>query len=184
MHGSLLDIATRHVGVREIRGSSHNPLVVAMLQRSARWVDDDETPWCGAFVDWCAWLAARVGVKEDGQHPLRARSYLTAGEQSLVMGYASDSPVPAQHVWNTVVALKRSGANQPGPEVLRAPGHVGVYITHDDTRVCLLGGNQRNEVNATWYPRSRVLGARHLGPAGTLSPQTLAGAGDEGGAVT
>ncbi len=83
----------------------------------------------------------------------RARMWLTVGKpmdiEHAVRGY-------------DVVILKRGTGIQPDETVTSAPGHVGIYVMHDNTHVWLLGGNQSNSVNITKYPRSRILGIRRL----------------------
>ena len=62
-----------------------------------------------------------------------------------------------------VVILKRGGGgNQPGPEVIEAKGHVGLYAGHEGTKILLLGGNQSDAVCVARYPANRLLGIRRL----------------------
>jgi len=66
-----------------------------------------------------------------------------------------------------VVILKRGSGDQPGPEVIKAPGHVGFFAGLDpaiDTfeNVLVLGGNQGNTVSVRPYPKDRLLGIRRL----------------------
>jgi len=60
------------------------------------------------------------------------------------------------------VILKRGPGEQPGPEVIDAPGHVGLFAGFDATRVLLLGGNQSDTVQVSQYARDRILGIRRL----------------------
>ena len=41
-------------------------------------------------------------------------------------------------------------------------GHVGLFVSWTDVKVCLLGGNQNNSINITAYPRERIIGIRRL----------------------
>ena len=63
-----------------------------------------------------------------------------------------------------VVVLKRGGENQPGPEVLDAPGHVGLFAatTCKRDKVYMLSGNQNNAVTIAPYPAERILGIRRI----------------------
>jgi uncharacterized protein (TIGR02594 family) len=147
MHITLFDIAQRFSGMREIEGEMNNPAILSMLQLDMRWPDSDEVPWCSGFANYCAWLLRLPRSKS-----LRARSWLTVGHpvtlEQAVVGF-------------DVVVLSR-GASPPGPEVLDAPGHVGVFAGLEVPRVYLLGGNQNNEVNVSPYALDRVLGVRRL----------------------
>lgn len=147
MIGSLFDLAQRFVGVKEITGARHNPLVVWMLQLSDPSTETDETPWCSAFVNMIAWLGRLPRSKSNA-----ARSWLKVG-LPVVIGNA----LPGD-----IVILTRGAGEQPGPEVLKAPGHVGFYAGREGTAILVLGGNQRNEVNVSQYAADRVLGVRRL----------------------
>ena len=61
-----------------------------------------------------------------------------------------------------VVILKRGKAKQPGPDVIEAPGHVGLFAGREGNSVLVLGGNQSDAVNVKRFPASRVLGIRRL----------------------
>ena len=162
------DLAARWQGLREVEGIANNPAIVTMLRIGAAghdnelaallgsWPGDDETPWCGGFCSFSAWLA-RVDRPKPG---LRARSWLTAGRHI---------PLGQARIGLDVVVLKRGGSAQPGPEVLQAPGHVGFYAGHDEARmewIELLGGNQGDRVCVARYPYERILGVRRLSPVG------------------
>jgi hypothetical protein len=61
-----------------------------------------------------------------------------------------------------VVIFKRGSGNQPGPDVIEAPGHVGFFAGREGNRVLVLGGNQSDSVNVSRYPSRRLLGIRRL----------------------
>lgn len=155
---TAFDLAQRFVGVRELPGSRDSHFVMAMLTLDAEWPEHDEVPWCSAFVNYVAWLLRLPRSKS-----LRARSWLRVGREVSLMR--------AESCFDVVI-LKRGGGNQPGPEVLEAPGHVGFYAgvqekssadqTRIDRRVLVLGGNQSNAVNVSAYPVERILGTRRL----------------------
>lgn len=124
-----------------------NPLVLAMLQTDANWVEDDETAWCSAFATFvCKFL----GLPRS--HSLAARSWLLIG---------TSIPLTDARAENDVVILSR-GKNPQGPSVLQAPGHVGFYAGQDASTVSILGGNQDDAVNIAPFPKSRILGIRRL----------------------
>ena len=145
---SAYEIAMRFVGIREVPGATANPQILAMLRLDMDWPEDDSVPWCSGFVNYIAWLLRLPRSKS-----LRARSWLTVGE---VIGL--DDAVPGFDV----VVFKRGGGNQPGPEVINAPGHVGFYAGVQGRNVLVLGGNQDDTVGINAYARSRLLGVRRL----------------------
>jgi uncharacterized protein (TIGR02594 family) len=126
--------ARRYIGVREIPGVTHNPLIVQMWKTIKRGgIKDDETPWCAAFVGF---VLENVGIVSSRFES--AKSYLTWGQPL---------PGPAP---GCIVVFTRDGG-----------GHVGFLegLTIDG-RLLVLGGNQGNEVNVRAFPESRVSGYR------------------------
>ncbi len=144
---TALDLARKFIGVKEQPGSGSNPLVLAMLQHVAGWVQDDATAWCSAFVGFIAWLS---DLPQSGS--LAARSWLMVGR-----------PIDRQLAipGSDIVVLKR-GANSPGAQVLNAEGHVGFFVSQTPTTITVLGGNQGDEVSIETFPIDRVLGVRRL----------------------
>lgn len=140
-------VARRFLGVEEVEGMTSNPLVLAMLRLDADWPRDDATPWCSAFVNFVAWLLDLPRSKS-----LAARSWLLVGTPVAI-----EEAAPGFDV----VVLKR-GANQPGPEALNAPGHVGFLAGEAGMDVLVLGGNQGNAVSVARFPRAQILGIRRL----------------------
>ena len=143
-----LSLAKRFLGLKEISGSVHNPAVVAMLQLDAKWAQDDETPWCSAFVNYIAWL-----LRVQRSRSLAARSWLQVGTP-----VALAEARPGFHV----CVFQRGDGRQPGPEVISAPGHVAFFDSYDGDRVIVVGGNQGNAVSLVAYPRARLLGIREI----------------------
>lgn len=145
---TAFDLAQRFVGVAEVPGASSNPHVVAMLRLDQAWPSGDEVPWCSAFVNYVAWLLRLPRSKD-----LRARSWLGIG-RSILLDRADAG--------FDVVVVKRGQGEQPGPEILDAPGHVGFFAgwTHD--RIHLLGGNQGDAVTIARFDTRQVLGIRRL----------------------
>lgn len=144
---TAFSLAQRFIGVREVPGASSNPLILALLRLDGTWPENDEVPWCSAFVNWVAWL-----LRLPRSHSLSARSWLRVGRPITI--------AEAEAGFDVVV-LKRD-ATGPGPEVLSAPGHVGFFAGRSDTTVFLLGGNQGNEVNVSPYPLTNIIGIRRL----------------------
>lgn len=146
---TLVDLATRFLGVQEAAGAAANPAVLWFLQSCDASVTRDEVPWCSGFANRVAWL---LGLPRS--RSLAARSWLTVGR--------AVEPIANAQVGFDVVVLKR-GANDAGPEVTSgAPGHVGLFYGFDGEQVLVLGGNQGDRVSVARFPRSRILGVRRL----------------------
>ena len=145
---SAFDVAQRFIGVSEVSGSASNPHVLAMLRLDQPWPEDDQVPWCSAFMNYIAWLLRLPRSKS-----LRARSWLLIGN--------SISLEDAEAGFDVVI-LKRGSGNQPGPDVIEAPGHVGLFAGREGSKILVLGGNQSNTVNVSRYPAGRLLGIRRL----------------------
>lgn len=141
-------LAQRFVGLEEQDGPKANPAVLAMLQMDAKWVEDDSVAWCSAFVNAVCWLLRLPRSKS-----LAARSWLKVG-YSVLLNQAE--------VGFDVVVLKRGDGQQPGADVIAAPGHVGFYAGLEGGTVLVLGGNQADSVSVAPFPATRVLGIRRL----------------------
>lgn len=141
-------MAERFVGIQELPGDEDNPFIMSMLRLDNSWPQHDETPWCSGFVNYIAWLLRLPRSKS-----LMARSWLNVG-----MPISLDDARPGFDV----CILKRGRGKQPGPTVIKAPGHVGFYAGTVGTKVFLLGGNQSDGVNVAGYAKSRLLGVRRL----------------------
>jgi uncharacterized protein (TIGR02594 family) len=144
-------LAERFVGLAEAPGSASNPAVLAMLKLDAAWPEGDDTPWCSAFCNYVTWLLRLPRSKHLG-----ARSWLQVGRPVARLGEA--------RARFDVVILSRGAGEQPGPDVIAAPGHVGFFAGYDPhrTRIALLGGNQGDRVSVAEYGVERVLGVRRL----------------------
>jgi uncharacterized protein (TIGR02594 family) len=146
---NALVVARRFMFIRERSGSKDNPYVVAWLEDAGLSDAHDEVPWCGAFARF---IVGRVLGLPIPPKPARARSWLLAG---LPVAPGTEAP-------GDIVVLSRGDGDQPGPEILDAPGHVAFYISGVGGFVRVLGGNQNNQVSEQIFPRSRVLGVRRL----------------------
>jgi uncharacterized protein (TIGR02594 family) len=141
------DLAQRFVGIKEVGGQVDNPMILAMLTLDMSWPENDEVPWCSAFANYICWLARLPRSKS-----LRARSWLTVGR-----GIPLDDAEPGD-----IIVLQRGAGQQPGPEVIEAPGHVGFYAGRFGDFIEVLGGNQSDTVKVSRYPKSKLLGVRRL----------------------
>lgn len=133
------DTAKEYIGLAEFPGAKHNPKIVKMFADTGnKWVEDDETPWCAAFVGS---VLAQCGMRGTGK--LNARSYLD---------------------WGTAVDLQNA---KPGDVVIftrgnsKTQGHVAFFDSWvNNGAINVVGGNQGNSVSLARYPASRVIGVR------------------------
>jgi len=126
--------ARPHVGVREISGRKHNPLILRWWTLIRAPFTDDETPWCAGFVGG---VLESAGLRSS--RSAAARSYLQWGR-------ALASPRPG-----CIVVFER------GPKF----GHVGFVAGADRAgNLLVLGGNQGDTVSISPFSRGRVLGFR------------------------
>lgn len=153
-------LARRFVGLHETPGAVHNPAVLAMLKLVDGGVNDDETPWCSAFVHYIAWLLDLPRAKT-----LRARSWLNIGTPVDIYD--------ARPGFDVVVLTR--GTNPPPASVITAPGHVGFFAATlvQPARVTVLGGNQSDQVGFEDFSATRVLGVRRLRDLYDRAPTSL-----------
>jgi uncharacterized protein (TIGR02594 family) len=133
----VFEIALGEYGEKGVDGPAHNTRILTYFRAAGfKWVKDDETAWCAAFVNWCFW---KYGLKIPGT--LAARSFLKVGKETL-----------APSLGDLVVFWR---GTKDGPF-----GHVAFYIKETKDSVFVLGGNQSNGVNITSFPKTQVLGYR------------------------
>ena len=128
-----LKLAKAEIGVYEWDGPDDNPQVVEYLHATdldERDANNDETPWCSAFVNW---VMQRAGFK--GTRSAMARSWEDWGKEELRVG--------------AIAVFKRLGG-----------GHVGFVTDWNSGSIKILGGNQSDAVNEKWFPRSNLLTTR------------------------
>jgi uncharacterized protein (TIGR02594 family) len=142
---SPADVAGRWLGVHELPGGQHHPLVqLAHMECGLGPDQPDETAWCSSFAN----LIARIcGVQRSKS--AMARSWLKVGE---AIDIADARP------GHDVAVFWRGRPDAP-------TGHIGFYLSHDDTHVLVRGGNQGDAVSDVRYPRARLLGTRRLSAA-------------------
>ena len=133
---SYFDVAMGELGQREVAGPDHNPRILQYHQHTSLKAQDDETPWCASFVNWCLEEACC-----EGTHSALARSFVS-------WGYA----VPLGDIRvGDIVIFSRTKPWQ---------GHVGFVKDWTENDVLVLGGNQSNAVSLKWYPFLRLVGIR------------------------
>lgn len=157
---NILEIAASQIGVKEIKGADDNLTIVNYAKESGfEWVNDDETPWCSIFVNWCAQKANLKSTKK-----ANARSW-------LAIGIPTETPEPGD-----VVIFWRG-------KIDSWQGHVGFFLgfDHSGERIYTLGGNQGNQVSITAYPKDKLLGFRRLTATNSFSlPKPELNMGDTG----
>ncbi|MCW8843355.1 MAG: TIGR02594 family protein [Rhodobacteraceae bacterium] len=136
----VYQLARQHLGLKEWPGAKHNPEIVEMFAEVGHdWVQDDETPWCAAFVGA---VLGQAGLRGTGK--LNARSYESWGEK-----VALEDAEPG----DVVVFWRES------PESWK--GHVGFFVSEDSSGdIHVLGGNQGDAVSVEPYSDERFLSVR------------------------
>lgn len=134
----LMTLALSYYGLDEIEKGKFNPKVIEMLKEVTG--DDYITniPWCACFVNY---ILKKTG--HESNNKLNARSLLELGK-----------PTQKPKVGDLVIFWRES--------VNSWKGHVGFYITGDDSVTYVLSGNQNNRVCVKPYPTSQILGYREL----------------------
>lgn len=138
---ALINIALSQFGVKEIPGHGHNLTILQYFKDIGhKWVDNDETAWCSAFVNW---VAMKCGYQLSGK--LNARSWLNVGEE-----------VETPELGDVVIFWREDPTSWKG--------HVGFFVNYseDGKFIHCLGGNQGNMVSIKAYPSHRLLGFRRL----------------------
>ena len=135
-----INTARQFIGLREVKGTKHNPAIVQMLDEmgkfsneSKAWWRDDETPWCGLFVGSVMGKSGRFVVKE----------WYRAKEWASPLLTKLNAPA-----YGCIAVLDRTGG-----------GHVG-FVVGKDARgnIMLLGGNQGDSVSIAAFAPNRITG--------------------------
>ena len=120
-----MDIAMAELGQREVAGSTDNPRIVEYFTATSYHASDDETPWCAAFTNWVLMQASIARTKS-----------------AAALSFADWGMSIKQPKYGDVVVINRGGGR----------GHVGFFVGFDKAgRIGILGGNQNNEVNISWF---------------------------------
>jgi uncharacterized protein (TIGR02594 family) len=149
---TAFQLAQRFVGeIHERKGTTDNhPFIVWCLSLCGLGESQpDETAWCSAFCNGICWMLRLPRSKSAA-----ARSWLRVGLPVTL----DDARV------GDIVILKRGEGEQPGPEVIAAPGHVGFLAGYAKGSATLqvLGGNQGDGVSVAYFAVDRILGIRRV----------------------
>jgi uncharacterized protein (TIGR02594 family) len=156
---SPFEVAQNFIGIKEIAGSLDNPWIIAWLQTDVSWYNTDETPWCSAFINF---IMKCLGLPRS--YSLSARSWLKVGV-SVWEGNGIEPVIGDDfpEIGTDIVILSRGPLPQPGPKVIYATGHVGLFAGWaDNGNVLVLAGNQNDEVNITEFSIKRILDIRRI----------------------
>ena len=139
-------LAMSEIGVTELPEDANHPRIVEYLRSTdldPAAADQDSTPWCSGFVNWCVEKSGLAGTNSAG-----ARSWLD---------------------WGRPIVRPRRGCITVLTRAARPTGgHVGFYLGQGDLTfgggdrhgLQLLGGNQNNQVGVQEYDPARLLGYR------------------------
>lgn len=135
----LIEIALKEYATHDILGPTSSERVVQYFRDiGQKWVTDDDTAWCAAFVNWVLLKGKKMGTGA-----LNARSFLTYGVETK------------QPQLGDIVVLWRISPQS-------AFGHVGFFVREVNGLIYILGGNQNDEVNITAFPERQLLSYRKI----------------------
>jgi uncharacterized protein (TIGR02594 family) len=129
-----MKIAKKEYGQKEIVGTKHNNRIIAYHKTTTLRATNDETAWCSSFVNWCL---AQTGI--EGTNSAAAVSRLRWGKHSAPKNGAI-----------TVIYNKKSANSS----LSLSGNHTAFFVRQTKTHYILLGGNQSNQVKASYYPKS------------------------------
>jgi len=136
-----LSLARDHIGIKEIKGSKHDPRILSMWKDAHLPFTDDETAWCAGFVGA---MLERCVVNSTRR--ANARSYQYWGNDVMANG-VKQIPLGA------IVVFDRP----PNP----GEGHVGFAVGYNaEGDIMTLGGNQQDAVNIKPIRQRRLVAAR------------------------
>ncbi|MDY7026538.1 MAG: TIGR02594 family protein [Pseudomonadota bacterium] len=123
--------AKQYIGLAEIKGAQHNPIILGWLRKLKAWWTDDETPWCGTFIAAVLVRTSRGTPK----HWYRAKAYLKWGTKLGRPAYGS------------IAVKSRKGG-----------GHV-FFVAGEtpDGDIVGLGGNQGDKVSLARFSREDII---------------------------
>lgn len=135
-----IQVALGELGVKEVKGSQHNPRILAYHGDTGLGATADEVPWCGSFVAWC--------LDEAGISISSIRNWAAGARQWAERGYGTElkEPIPG-----ALIILKRG--KYPS-------GHITFFLDWVDeakTVMRCVGGNQSNAVTIATYPRNQII---------------------------
>lgn len=159
---AILSAAEQYLGLEEWPGAKDNPRIVEMFGNVGHdWVEDDETPWCAAFVG-----SVLGGLSLPHTGKLNARSY---------EDYGTKVPLSGAMPGDIVVLWRGSKTSWQG--------HVAFFVKWDGDYAILRGGNQGNKVSDARYPKDRIVAIRRADGAMPKGSRPVLREGDSGAYV-
>ena len=131
-----LTIAEKELGVKEIKGSSHNPRIIEYHSKTGGFTTD-EVPWCASFM---VWVFKQAGYSTSGLNAA-ARSFAKSSALSRL-----DKPY-----YGSVIVFKYNNNTSWS-------GHVGIVVDIVNGKYKVLGGNQSDSVKYSYFGKSKVEG--------------------------
>ena len=133
-----METAAKLIGVKEVRGSRNNPMLLRWAQIVGGWTaayyKRDSIPWCGLFV---AYVLIQNAIRPSPE-ALRAKAW----KSNWPAGKAISQPA-----FGCIIVFTRKGG-----------GHVGFYVSEDKHYYHVLGGNQSDAVNIQKISKKRCIG--------------------------
>ena len=148
-------------GVKEIKGSQHNPIIMGWAKMlGLKQYTADEIAWCGLAMAWVVKQSGYDVVKD----PLWALNWSNFGEKT-------NTP----SLGDIMVFERRDSAGK------FIGGHVGVYIAEDKDCYHVLGGNTSDQVMISRILKSRLKSANRplfkIGKPNSVKPYQVAAKG-------
>lgn len=125
-----IHVGLKYLGVTEIPGPKTSTVILGWLKKLGAWWTDDETPWCGTFVQICF---NESGIRNTIKNWYRAKAWLEFG----------------------IRVTPRVGA--VGVKSRDGGGHVFFYVAEDATHYHILEGNGSNKVQIRRLPKGDVM---------------------------
>lgn len=128
-----LIIAEKELGQKEDK-EGENPHIIEYHSSTYLSADKDEVPWCSSFVNWCI---EQAGIK--GTRSAAAKSWLDWGQALLIPAIGC------------VCIIKRKKKGTDKATGSSSGYHVAFWLTEQDGKVHLLGGNQSDSVKMSSF---------------------------------
>ena len=130
MNNKMFDVLLNEsaLGVKEIPGAEANPRIMEYLDTTTIRATDDITPWCSACINWVAIEAGYAGTDSAASATWRNwGEKLNKPKRGCVIGF-----------------VRKDGS-----------GHVGLYVSEDDTTYTILGGNQADTIKMSRFSKEK-----------------------------
>jgi uncharacterized protein (TIGR02594 family) len=127
-------IARKEQGQIEIPGPEHNPRIIEYHAATTLRASSDETAWCSSFVNWCMQRAGITGTRS-----ATAASWIHWGKACCA------KPGAITIIYNCRAA---------GSKLTPSGYHVAFLTQETASHLHLLGGNQKDMVRISHYPKS------------------------------